>query len=90
MNYGPMDLLGNIGVVGLVFTYLMLQLNKLSSDGLAYSLLNAISAGLIVASLLFNFNLSALLVEVFWVLISCLGIYRYFRLKSLRSETLDG
>ena len=90
MNYGPMDLLGNIGVVGLVFTYLMLQLNKLSSEGLAYSLLNAISAGLIVASLLFNFNLSALLVEVFWVLISCLGIYRYFRLKALRSETLDG
>ena len=90
MNYGPMDLLGNIGVVGLVFTYLMLQMNKISSDGLAYSLLNAISAGLIVASLLFNFNLSALLVEVFWVLISCLGIYRYFRLKGFRSETLDG
>jgi len=90
MNYGPMDLLGNIGVVGLVFTYLMLQMNKISSDGLAYSLLNAISAALIVVSLLFNFNLSALLVEVFWVLISCLGIYRYFRLKALRSETLDG
>jgi len=28
--------------------------------------------------------------EVFWVLISLLGIYRYFRLKALRSETLDG
>jgi hypothetical protein len=90
MNYGPMDFLGNIGVVGLIVTYLMLQLNKLSSDGLAYSLLNAISAGLIVVSLLYNFNLSALLVEVFWVLISCVGIYRYFRLKALRSETLDG
>ena len=71
-------------------TYLMLQLNKLSSDGLAYSLLNAIGASLIVLSLLYNFNLSALLMEVFWVLISCLGIYRYFRLKALRSETLDG
>ena len=90
MNYGPMDLLGNIGVVGLIFTYLMLQLNKLRSDGLAYSLLNAISAGLIVVSLLVNFNLSALLVEVFWVLISCLGIYRYLRLRALHSETLDG
>ena len=90
MIYGPMDFLGNIGVVVLIFTYLMLQLNKLSSEGLAYSLLNAIGAGLIVVSLLFNFNLSALLVEVFWVLISCLGIYRYFRLKALRSETLDG
>jgi len=90
MNYGPLDVLGNIGVMVLIFTYLMLQLNKLSSDGLAYSLLNAIGAGLIVVSLLYDFNLSALLMEVFWVLISLVGIYRYFRLKGLRSETLDG
>ena len=46
MIYGPMDLLGNIGVVVLILTYLMLQLNKVSSEGLAYSLLNAIGAGL--------------------------------------------
>ena len=90
MNYGPLDFLGNIGVIVLIATYLMLQLNKLSSDGLAYSLLNAIGASLIVISLLFDFNLSALLMEVFWVLISLVGIYRYFRLKALRSETLDG
>ena len=90
MSYGPLDLLGNIGVVILIITYLMLQLNKLSSDSLAYSVLNAAGAGLIVISLLFDFNLSALLMEVFWVLISFVGIYRYFRLKSLRSQTLDG
>lgn len=90
MNYGPVDFVGNIGVVVLVITYLMLQLNKLSSDGLAYSVLNAAGAGLIVISLLFDFNLSALVIEVFWVLISFVGVYRYFRLKALRSETLDG
>ena len=90
MNYGPLDFIGNIGVVVLMVTYLMLQLNKLSSDSLAYSVLNAVGAGLIVVSLLFDFNLSALLMEVFWVLISFVGIYRYFRLKALRSETLDG
>jgi hypothetical protein len=90
MSYGPLDLVGNIGVVVLMVTYLMLQLNKLSSNGLAYSVLNAIGASLIVISLLFDFNLSALLMEVFWVLISFVGIYRYFRLKALRSETLDG
>jgi hypothetical protein len=90
MSYGVLDLIGNIGVVILIITFLMLQLNKLPSDGLAYSLLNAIGASLIVVSLLFDFNLSALLMEVFWVLISCVGIYRYFRLKALRSETLDG
>ncbi|HZM98139.1 MAG TPA: hypothetical protein VFB70_02045 [Pyrinomonadaceae bacterium] len=90
MSYGPLDLVGNIGVVILIITYLMLQLNKLSSDSLAYSVLNAAGAGLIVISLLFDFNLSALLMEVFWVLISFVGIYRYFRLKALRSQTLDG
>ena len=90
MSYGPLDLVGNIGVVILMITYLMLQLNKLSSDSLAYSVLNAVGAGLIVISLLVDFNLSALLMEVFWVLISFVGIYRYFRLKSLRSQTLDG
>jgi multidrug transporter EmrE-like cation transporter len=90
MTYGVLDLIGNIGVVILIITFLMLQLNKLPSDGLAYSLLNAIGASLIVVSLLVDFNLSALLMEVFWVLISFVGIYRYFRLKALRSETLDG
>jgi multidrug transporter EmrE-like cation transporter len=90
MSYGVLDLVGNIGVVILVATFLMLQLNKIPSDGLAYSVLNAIGASLIVVSLLFDFNLSALLMEVFWVLISFVGIYRYFRLKALRSETLDG
>ena len=90
MSYGPLDFVGNVGVVVLMITYLMLQLNKLRSDGLAYSLLNAIGASLIVITLLFDFNLSALLMEVFWVLISFVGIYRYFRLKALRSETLDG
>ena len=90
MNYGPLDFVGNIGVVVLMVTYLMLQLNKLSSNSLAYSVLNAAGAGLIGVSLLFDFNLSALLMEVFWVLISFVGIYRHFRLKALGSETLDG
>ncbi len=90
MSYGPLDFIGNIGVVVLMITYLMLQLNKIRSDGLAYSLLNAIGASLIVVSLVYDFNLSALLMEVFWVLISFVGIYRYFRLKALRAETLDG
>jgi hypothetical protein len=82
MTYGPLDFVGNVGVIVLMTTYLMLQLNKLSSDGLAYSVLNALGASMITVSLLVDFNLSALLMEVFWVLISFIGIYRYFRLKT--------
>ena len=90
MSYGPLDFVGNVGVVVLMIAYLMLQLNKLNSAGLAYSLLNAIGASLIIVSLVYDFNLSALVMEVFWVLISLVGIYRYFRFKSLNSQTLDG
>ena len=48
MKYDFLDLIGNVGVVVLIITYMLLQLHKLSSDGLAYSLLNAIGASLII------------------------------------------
>ena len=85
MNYGLIDIVGNFGVLILIVTYLLLQLNRLHSNDLSYSLLNAIGAGLIILSLIVDFNLSALLMEVFWVLISLVGIYRHFRLKAVRS-----
>ena len=83
MKYGLVDFLGIIGVGIIVVTYLFLQLGKLRSEALSYSLMNAIGASLIVVTLLINFNLSALLMEVFWVLISLLGVYRYFRFKTI-------
>ena len=83
MKYGLVDFLGIVGVGIIVVTYLFLQLGKLKSEHLSYSLMNAIGASLIVVTLLINFNLSALLMEVFWVLISLLGVYRHFRVKPL-------
>lgn len=85
MNYGFIDFVGNIGVVIIVVAYLLLQLDRIKSSDLAYSVLNAVGASLIVASLIVDFNLSALLMEVFWVLISFIGIGRHFRLKTIRS-----
>jgi hypothetical protein len=85
MTYGVLDAVGIIGVIMLMVTYLLLQLNKLQSNALAYSLLNAIGALLIIFSLLVNFNLSAFLMEAFWVLISLIGIFRYLRPRLLRS-----
>jgi len=85
MNYGLIDLIGIIGVAIIVVAYLMLQLEKIKSTDLAYSVMNALGASLIVASLIVDFNLSALLMEVFWVLISFIGIGRHLRLKTIRS-----
>ena len=84
MNYGVLDFVGNLGVLTLVVAYLMLQLNRLP-NGLLYSVLNAVGAGLIVISLLGNFNLSAFIIEVFWVLISFVGIFRHLKTRPVQT-----
>ena len=85
MDYRLIDLVGNIGVGMIVVTYLLLQLDRISSSDVAYSVLNALGASLIVVSLIVDFNLSALLMEVFWVLISLMGIVRHWRPKTISS-----
>jgi hypothetical protein len=74
LDYGWFDLVGNIGVLLMVIAYLLLQLEKLSSSAVSYLLLNAIGAVLVIISLTFRFNLSAFLMEAFWLLISLYGL----------------
>ena len=74
VEYGWYDLAGNIGVLMMVIAYLLLQLDKLSSSAVSYLLLNALGAVLVIVSLMFRFNLSAFLMEVFWLLISLFGL----------------
>lgn len=70
------DLIGFAGVLLIIVAYLLLQLEKLPSSSRIYSLMNALGALLIIVSLLFDFNLSAFVVEAFWFLISLLGLTR--------------
>lgn len=74
MDYSLYDLAGNIGVLMMVIAYLLLQVDKLSSSSITYLLLNAIGAVLVMVSLMFSFNLSAFLMEAFWLLISLFGL----------------
>ena len=74
MDYGWFDLVGNIGVLLMVIAYLLLQLEKMSSSEISYLLLNALGAVLVMISLVFRFNLSAFLMEAFWLLISLYGL----------------
>ncbi len=78
MNYAWYDFIGSIGVFVIILTYICLQTERLKSEMLAYSLLNAAGASLIIVSLVYNFNFSAFIVEFFWVLISIFGIIKYF------------
>jgi predicted membrane protein len=58
----------------MVIAYLLLQLEKLSSSAVSYLLLNAAGALLVILSLIYQFNFSAFLMEVFWLLISLYGL----------------
>ena len=66
------------GSAMIIVAYLLLQIEKLSSDHIAYILLNLIGASAIIFSLYFEPNFSAFIVEAFWVLISFVGLFRYF------------
>jgi len=74
LDYSWFDLIGNVGVLLMVVAYLLLQLEKLSSSAISYLLLNALGAILVMISLRFRFNLSAFLMEAFWLLISLYGL----------------
>lgn len=77
MNYQWYDVIGNIGVLIILGCYLLLQLNKLASSELSFSVFNGIGALLILISLTYEFNLSAFIIELFWLLISLFGVTTY-------------
>ena len=81
MNYHWYDFIGNFGVFLILAAYLLLQLNKLENESLLYSLLNGFGALFILISLYYDFNLSAFVIESFWLLFSLIGIIKHYRKK---------
>jgi len=81
-NYTWYDLLGNIGVALILVAYFLLQKEKLSNKDFSYNLMNALGAFLILLSLIFDFNLSAFIIESIWLLLSLPPLIRYFRNKN--------
>jgi hypothetical protein len=84
------DIVGTLGVAIIIVTYLLLQLGRISAEALSYSLLNILGSALIAFSLFTHWNLASFLIEFFWILISCIGVCRYFRKRrdANREETV--
>ncbi len=78
MIYGWHDMLGNVGVVLVLATYLLVQLERLSATRPPYLIANALGAFFILGSLVNEFNLSAFAIEFAWLLISVYGLVRCF------------
>ena len=87
MDYHWYDLVGNVGVIIILSCYLLLQLRKLNSEDFAFSVLNGIGAIGIIISLMYEFNLSAFLVEFFWLLISVIGVIKGLK-KTSEQQTI--
>lgn len=79
MAYGWHDLLGNIGVVMVLALYFLLQSERIQATSRVFSAANALGALLIIVSLIQQFNLSAFIVELAWLLISLYGLARNMR-----------
>ncbi len=67
----------------ILISYFLLQMERMSGNDLSYSAANGLGAALILISLTVDFNLSAFIVEAFWLAISLLGIVRYFHNKDV-------
>jgi hypothetical protein len=76
MTYGWHDLVGNLGVLLVLGTYLLLQTGRMDMRRPAYSAGNAMGAVLILVSLAYDFNLSSFIIEIVWLLISLYGLVR--------------
>jgi hypothetical protein len=72
------DVVGIIGVGFTLIAYFLLQIDKISSTGRNYSVLNFIGAIMVLYSLYFNWNTPAVVMESAWLLISLYGLYRHF------------
>lgn len=92
MNYENLsfewfDAVGISGVAIILIVYYLLQIERMKSDDLIYSVANLVGALLIVVSLYYRFNLASFVIEVFWILISLIGIVRYFRKRAVTNPS---
>ena len=73
------DIIGLVGVTLLITTYGLLQFDRIDPKGFWYSFNNMCVAILVTVSLVYNFNLASMVIEVFWFTLSVYGLLKYFR-----------
>ena len=81
------DIIGFIGVILTLSAYYFVNTSKWSSESLSYLLFNLVGSSFLMFSLMFNWNLPAVLIEVAWISISIIGLYRYW--KRISSSELE-
>lgn len=73
-----LQLSGLVGVAFYLVSYSLLQLGLIRGSGYPYAVMNLFAAVFVLASLMQAFNFASALVQIFWILISLIGIGRLF------------
>lgn len=80
------DVIGMLGVTLVLSAFGLLNMNKVTSSTMMYQLMNLLGSMLLLFSLCFHMNIASVVIEIAWMLISLVGIYRALRKK--RSDAL--
>ncbi|MBA3660489.1 MAG: hypothetical protein H0W64_02060 [Gammaproteobacteria bacterium] len=81
MNYFQLaDVIGIIGVFIILAAYYLLNIGKMNALNIYYQLMNLVGSVLILFSLFYQWNLPAVIIEVSWIIVSFIGIFRILRL----------
>lgn len=80
----PPELYDAIGVAGFglyVLNYSLLTFHKVRSEQAIYFAVNWLAASMVLIGLINAFNLAAALIQIFWILISSVGLVIRLRKK---------
>jgi predicted membrane protein len=73
--------IGTIGMACVVFAYFAIERDWLDNKDVRLYVINLIGAILLLISLLINFNLGSFIIEIFWIIISIMGIVNHYKAK---------
>ena len=73
------DFVGLIGTIAVLVAYFLIQAGFLQQERPLYSILNGIGAACIMFSLFYYFNLASFILQICWLLISAVGLFRSLR-----------
>ena len=73
---GIYQFVGVLGFILYMVSYFLLQIGKLEGSGSGYILMNLTAATFVLISLTQHFNLASALIQISWILISFIGLFR--------------
>ena len=88
-DYACYDFVGKIVVLCIVGSYFAPHVDWLYNPALAHRLSNGVGALALMISLSFDFNLSSMIIECFWLAISAVGFVRWWRRHRAREVDTD-